>query len=59
MFTDLANPFGTAAFDRVAYPMPELRPTPMDTFERKVRNFVLRGPRRQPHEIVKNFLLTF
>lgn len=54
MFNDLANPYGTAAFEKVAYPMPELHNPKL---VRKAKRS-LRAPK--PISLrVKNFLLTY
>lgn len=56
MFTDLANPYGSAAFEKVAYPMPELA---NKRLMRKVGRQIARGPRRQPSQLVRDFLLNY
>lgn len=56
MFQDLANPYGVAAFETVAYPMPDLH---NQKALRKVKRAIRRGPRRQPSQMLKHFLLTF
>lgn len=54
MFTDLANPYGTAAFEKVAYPMPELHNSKL---VRKVKRS-LRAP-KPLSATVRDFLLNY
>lgn len=56
MFQDLANPFGTAAFEKVAYPMPELSNKKL---VRQAKRSIRRGPKKMPSQHLKHFLLTF
>lgn len=57
MFSDLANPYGTAVFEKVAYPMPELQNKKlMRKVQRSLR--IPRAPKPLSHH-VKNFLLTY
>lgn len=57
MFADTSNAFGTAAFEQVVWPMPELSNKKL---MREVRRSLkpLRAP-KPPSQIVKNFLLNY
>lgn len=54
MFTDLANPFGSAAFEKVAYPMPELANKKL--LQKAKRS--LRAP-KPPSAKLRDFLLNY
>ena len=54
MFTDLANPFGTAAFEKVAYPMSELQNKKLVRQAKRS----LRAP-KPLSRTVRDFLLTY
>lgn len=56
-FAGIDNPFGTAAFEPVVWPMPELQNKKlMREVKRSIR--VSRAP-KPPSQILKNFLLTY
>lgn len=56
----IANPFGAAAFEKVAWPMPELQLFKQQEAERTARRRSrrLRAP-KPPSQILKNFLLSY
>lgn len=57
MFTDLANPFGTAAFEKVAYPMPELNNTKL--VRKAKRSLPKHRAPKPPSHTIKSFLLNY